>query len=159
MENATTRPRLQSVDALRGLAVIGMIVVNAADGLSAKHPVPDALLHVPWAGFRLPDLMFPAFVTIVGMSIALAPPPTTRDILSRAGRLFLIGLLLNNMHWLAHWDAIPRIPGVLQRIAIVYAAAAWIYPRTTPKMRAKLAGALLVGHWLLLQIPPPDGSG
>ena len=150
--------RTPSVDMLRGLAVMGMIVVNAAAGLSGAHGVPDALLHAPWAGFRLADLMFPAFITIVGMSIMLAPRPGTADILARSGRLLLIGLLLTNMHWLADWSQVPRLPGVLQRIAIVYALAAFLAPRLAPRARLGLIAALLLGHWLLLMLPMPDGT-
>ena len=143
---------------LRGLAVMGMILVNAAAGLSGSHAVPTMLLHADWAGFRLPDLMFPAFLTIVGMSVALAPPPCARDILWRSGRLLLIGLLLTNMHWLADWAQAPRLPGVLQRIAIGYALAALLTPRLSARARAGLILALLLGHWGLLLIPMPDGT-
>jgi predicted acyltransferase len=64
------RPRVISVDALRGLTMFAMIFVNDLSGAP----------HVPWwmkhfvgpNGMTFVDMVYPAFLFIVGMSIPLA---------------------------------------------------------------------------------------
>jgi predicted acyltransferase len=154
--------RLRSLDALRGLTVVGMILVNASAALSYRGPVFPLLLHAEWAGFTIADTVFPAFIVMVGVSIAVASRPdrplAKATALARAGRLILLGLLLTNMFKLWSFDAFPwRLPGVLQRIGIVYAATALLYPRTGTRTRALLAGFILLLYWPLCLIPSPDG--
>lgn len=154
--------RLGSLDALRGLTVVGMILVNASAALAFQHAVFPVLLHAEWAGFTLADTVFPAFIVMVGVSIAVSARPDRpfdkMAVLSRAARLILVGLFLTNMFKLWNADAFPwRLPGVLQRIGIVYAAAALLHPRTGTRTRAILAGAVLLLYWPLCLIPSPDG--
>ena len=63
--------RVASVDALRGLVIFLMIFVNDVAGVKAA---PAWLKHVDAHadGMTLPDMVFPAFLFIVGMSIPLA---------------------------------------------------------------------------------------
>ena len=158
--------RLRSLDLLRGLTVIGMITVNATAGVqSLDKPVFPLLLHADWVGFTLADSVFPAFLTMVGVSIAIstrgdaASGPATRRVLARAARLVLIGLLLGHMVFLADFHrAVPRLPGVLQRIGIVFAVCAVLYPRMGGRARAILAGGLLLGYWVLCVLPLPGGG-
>ena len=69
----TTAPlksnRLISLDALRGFTIAAMVIVN--DPGSWDH-VYRPLLHAEWNGCTLTDLIFPFFLFIVGVSIALA---------------------------------------------------------------------------------------
>lgn len=157
--------RLQSLDLLRGLTIAGMVVVNGSAVFEASgRPVFEVLLHKPWIGFTAADAVFPAFITMVGVSLAVATkagapalPPV--KILWRAVRLFILGLLLVNMFAvLAPAIFPPRIPGVLQRIGLVYALAAFLYPVTATKTRALLAGAILLAYWGICLLPIPDGS-
>jgi predicted acyltransferase len=159
--------RLPSLDLLRGLTVAGMIVVNATAAFETVMPrVFPVLLHAKWAGFTAADLVFPAFIAMVGVSIAISAKPgrpdaaAARKILARAARLILLGLLLVNMYLPLAPEALwpPRLPGVLQRIAIVFAVAAFVYPYTSTRARAAIAAALLVGYWGLCILPLPDGS-
>ena len=60
--------RLISLDAFRGLTIAGMILVN--DPGSWSH-IYDPLEHAAWNGVTPTDLVFPFFVFIVGVSIAL----------------------------------------------------------------------------------------
>lgn len=67
--------RISSVDALRGFTMFLMIFVNDLAG--AGHVVPDAMVHFSerhqeGSGMTFVDLVFPAFLFIVGMSIPLA---------------------------------------------------------------------------------------
>jgi heparan-alpha-glucosaminide N-acetyltransferase len=72
--NLSPPARITSIDALRGLVMLTMIFVN--DIAAAEH-VPWWLKHYSdsfrGSGMTFVDLVFPAFLFIVGMSIPLAP--------------------------------------------------------------------------------------
>ena len=75
-ERATTaRPgseRIVSIDALRGLVMFSMIFVNDIAGVS-NTIVPPWMKHFHGkSGMTFVDLVFPAFLFIVGMSIPFA---------------------------------------------------------------------------------------
>lgn len=65
----TSTKRLLSLDILRGLTIILMIIVN--DPGSWSH-VYAPLLHVEWNGITPTDYVFPTFLFIVGVSIVLS---------------------------------------------------------------------------------------
>jgi predicted acyltransferase len=156
--------RLVSLDVLRGLTVIGMIFVNSAAYVHYVNgfPVYPALMHSEWAGLTLADWVFPAFLFMVGVSIPMAAQGRSQSagkILARAGRLILVGLLLTNMYWLADMDAYAFRPfGVLQRIGLVYGAAALLFMTTGWRARLGIAGLILILYWPLCLIPSPDGT-
>jgi predicted acyltransferase len=157
--------RLSSVDALRGLAIAAMIVVNNPGDRRFVYP---QLLHAPWHGLTLADVVFPLFLFLVGVCVALAiDPDKTRDaagrarlrrkILLRAAVLFALGLG-ENAYLRLSFEAL-RIPGVLQRIAVVYLAAAWLQSRLSSRSLAAVVAATLLGYWLLLAAVPVPGLG
>ena len=162
--------RWAALDLMRGLTVIGMIVVNAAAGLQGAggYNLFPTLLHSTWAGFTLADSVFPAFVIILGVSIPVAlrrpgaPAGLTSDaakaIGGRALRLVLLGLVISNLDWLADPSAGAwRAFGVLQRLGLVYAGAAILFHGLGPRVRLAIAAGLLVGYAGLLNLPIPDG--
>ncbi len=68
-------PRITSIDALRGFVMFMMIFVNDLAG--AGKIVPDWMVHFSdrhrgGSGMTFVDLVFPAFLFIVGMSVPLA---------------------------------------------------------------------------------------
>jgi predicted acyltransferase len=75
---ATRRPdttpaaRLSSVDALRGLCVAAMLIVNDAGDWTHVYPW---LTHAAWHGCKPADFIFPFFLLIVGVSIGLSLGP------------------------------------------------------------------------------------
>lgn len=83
---ATSDPRIGSVDALRGLVITLMIFVNDVAGVGAA---PGWLKHVKATddAMTLPDIVFPCFLFIAGMSIPLALDRAAAQGLSR-GRIF-----------------------------------------------------------------------
>ncbi|HET6194197.1 MAG TPA: hypothetical protein VFE12_00515, partial [Acetobacteraceae bacterium] len=83
-----------------------------------------------------------------------------RRVLERAVKLVLLGLLLNAI------EAPPplrlatfRIPGVLQRIAIVFLAVAWLTERGSLRVQIATVVAALAGYWAALTFVPVPGFG
>lgn len=161
----TMGPRLVSLDVLRGLTVVGMILVNSMAGMKygAEAEVHPLLLHASWDGLTLADLVFPGFLMMVGVAIplAFAKPREGRrqgSILLRVARLFALGLLLSNLAWLADFSSGDwRLFGVLQRIALVYGACALIFLVCGPRARGAIIVAILVLYWPLALLPALDG--
>ena len=134
--------RLQSLDAFRGLTILAMVLVNdPGDWKNLYAP----LEHAKWFGWTLTDLVFPFFLFIVGTSVSYSLRKYTRGtkvdaalyqkILRRTLVLFTLGLIAGFSHSLFDYllgsantlglDRL-RLPGVLQRIAIVYCAVSLI---------------------------------
>jgi len=159
-------PRLDSVDALRGVTIAGMIVVNNPGTWSAVYP---PLEHAAWNGWTYTDTIFPFFLFTVGVSIALslggrrAAGASTgallRKTVIRSTVLFVLGLLLNLAGFLAFHREHFRIPGVLQRIALCSLFAGATYLAAGVRGAAWGAAALLAGYWMLLSTGPLDPGG
>lgn len=157
-----TPRRLVSLDAFRGLSILGMLLVNniALDTATPKH-----LTHAPWnEGVRFADLVFPWFLLIVGVAIPYAVAshhrkglPTWRydlKVLSRTMSLILLGCLIDS--------SLARRPffdmGVLQLIGLAYLVGALLC-ELPPVRRVVLAGAFLVAHWAAIRFLPVPGLG
>ena len=71
MQNTLTTQRILSIDALRGITILVMIFVNELSGVSG---IPAWMKHMPADADAMTfvDVVFPAFVFIVGMSIPFA---------------------------------------------------------------------------------------
>ncbi len=160
--------RLVSLDVLRGLAVMGMILVNSAAGIFYGHKVPvfGTLLHASWDGLTLADTVFPAFLMMVGVAIPMAqrrdgdgrPVTAGGAVVARASRLFVLGFVLSNLYWFADFDSGAwRLWGVLQRIGLVYGACALLYPHSGQRTRIGVIAAVLLLYWPLLLVPAVDG--
>lgn len=151
--------RLRSLDVFRGLSVLGMILVNAADLGGDAYPW---LQHARWDGLQLADLVFPSFLFIAGaaMGLSLEAPRTTRTyvrIARRALVLFGLGLAANWIH-AASWSDL-RIMGVLQRIALCYAFVALVLLRVPRAGQFVIAAGVLLAYWAALAwISVPVGS-
>jgi predicted acyltransferase len=158
------RRRLLALDAFRGLTVAAMILVNNPG--AAAHG-SAWLRHAEWHGWRFADLIFPAFLVIAGIAIPLSlaaqraagasRAALARRILTRTRIIFGLGLLLNALPYF-DWD-IMRVPGVLQRIALCYGAAAFIALAGGVAGEALAAFALLALYWALLVLVPVPGGG
>lgn len=149
--------RFASVDALRGWAVAAMLFVNdPGDWNHVWWPFD----HAEWNGFTPTDLVFPLFLFVVGVSIALGVVPQLeagkpvaqirRGILVRGLKLIGLGLLL---HAFATWcfdREFFRPCGVLQRIGLCFIAAGFIATWLKPALQWRAIAVLLVGYWALL---------
>ena len=152
--------RLVSLDLLRGLAVIGMIVVNEMAGM--QPPVYPLLLHSHWDGLTIADVVFPAFLFMVGVSIPLSlrrkEDADYGRIVARTLRLLLLGFVLSNLFWLSQFSSGSwRLFGVLQRIGLVYCACAVMFLDLSGRTRLIIAAAILILYWPLTYIPTLDG--
>ncbi len=153
--------RLYSLDVFRGITVAAMILVNNPGSWDSVYP---PLLHAHWHGCTPTDLIFPFFLFIVGVSIHFAYQPklnkglTNKNVLKiirRSVIIFLLGMML---------ALIPkfnlstvRIPGVLQRISLVFLFCSLIYFKTNWLSQIRLVVLLLVSYWILMtMVPVPD---
>lgn len=93
--------RLDSLDAFRGLTIAGMILVNNPGSWRNLY---TPLGHAPWHGWTPTDLVFPFFLFIVGVAMALAfarrreagvsSSTLLGQVVRRSVILFLLGLCL-----------------------------------------------------------------
>jgi len=156
--------RLLSLDVFRGMTIAGMILVNNPGTWSDIYP---PLRHAEWHGCTFTDLIFPFFLFIVGVAINLSLSKRKErgdnqiklmmQILRRGATLILLGLIMAGF---PHYDLSEiRIPGVLQRIGVVYIIASLIFLKTAVKTQAIIAGFLLIGYWAAMALIPVPGVG
>ncbi len=125
-----SQDRIASVDALRGLVILLMIFVNDVAGVSTA---PNWLRHVSAEtdGMTLPDVVFPAFLFIMGMAIPLSLGRAIAagrsrlsllpKVLMRTLSLLVIGVLMVNMG--QHNPGYRGLWGMLTYLAIFLAFA------------------------------------
>lgn len=147
-------PRLTSLDAFRGFAVAGMLLVNNP-GTWDPTIVPRLLMHAEWHGCTFADLIFPFFLFAVGMAMPfseakkreLGVPVWKRIVVAarRAAVLYLLGALLKS--------ASLNMPvlhfGILQRIGVLYFAVYLLLPLKS-RWQAAIGVALLFVWWGIL---------
>lgn len=161
-----------ALDVFRGATILAMILVNNPGSWSHIY---GPLRHAEWHGWTPTDLVFPFFLFIVGVAIALSVGrrlddgvrrgTLVRQILRRGLVLFGLGIFLNMFPFVVDFETFQlksvttlRIPGVLQRIAICYIVVALI----TLWLRARTLGyvtvACLGGYWALMTLVPLPGG-
>jgi len=147
--------RLHALDVFRGVTIAAMILVSTPGSWEAVYPV---LEHAPWNGCTLADLVFPFLLFAMGAAVPFAlgrrkaaQHAVRRHVFRRAAVLFALGLLLNAIETPPPLHlATFRIPGVLQRIAIVYLAVSLITEHLSTRAQAGVAVAALIGYWITL---------
>lgn len=155
--SAAPSARLGSIDALRGITVAAMLLVNNPGDWSA---VFAPLRHSDWHGCTPTDLVFPFFLFLVGVSMAfsVAPraldaskrPTLARGVLERALRILVAGALLHLLIWWALDTHHFRIWGVLQRIAVCAALVGLLAVYARLHVQVGVLVGLLVGYTVLL---------
>ena len=171
--------RLVSLDVFRGIIIAGMILVTNPGTYEAIYP---QLQHAEWNGATATDMIFPAFLFMVGLSIALsfhthltrgtAKSKLAKHILYRSIVLFLLGLAINGFP--DYNLPILRLPGILQRIAVCYFCCGVFYlcwndfnknHKTSGSLKNNLlklgatAFSLLIIYWAILVLIPVPGIG
>lgn len=166
--------RWLALDWLRGLSVLGMLLVVMPGDWSARYSWLD---HAAWAGISPADWIFPSFLFCVGLALPISlqrrlgegTPKRLllRQIFLRTCLLIALGILLNAFPAF-DWPHV-RLPGVLQRIGLCYGlSASLLLLCLSVDGRGKLmfdgfwigacAMVIALGYWLLLSFVPPPGN-
>ena len=148
--------RILSVDIFRGLTIALMIVVNTPGSWSYVYA---PLRHAEWHGWTPTDLVFPFFLFVSGVSLALSMSRLSdrntaqlmQKIWKRVALIFLVGLLLNWFPFYHRHFNDLRIFGVLQRIALAYGIGATMILLLKRNL-------LLIGGVLIATALEHDGS-
>lgn len=149
--------RLLALDLFRGLTILFMIMVNSPN-------TSGEFSHAYWDGITFADFIFPFFLVIVGVAVAIGLQPIQRTaqelsairlkILRRTLILFGLGIFVNLMY-LKFADL--RVLGVLQRIALVYLVCAFLAMHCSTKRLVQITAVILISYWLLILLVPAPG--
>ena len=150
--------RFSSIDALRGLTVAAMLLVNNAGDWDHVYAW---LEHAEWNGCNPADFIFPFFLLIVGVSLNLAfaakieagsnLTQLKKIVIERGVRIIVLGLLLNLVAFMLIDGRAFRLPGILQRIGICFTLVGLIHLNWhSARAQWALIVAILLGYWLLL---------
>ena len=177
----STSQRIVSIDFLRGLTIALMIFVNNPGSWGAWDSVNSKWInhlflpfsHSHWNGCTITDLIFPFFLFIVGASIAFAMGSKKQNfknhnhlivkVIKRGLVIFLLGVLKDAFPYFhlvngeyECWGPLDwRIPGVLQRIGLVFIIGGIIFIKSSPKVLWLILISILLGYWGLLYIEIP----
>jgi predicted acyltransferase len=169
-----TTKRWDALDVLRGLTIM-LMLLNVSPG-SWEHNFAF-LVHAPWEGWTLIDIVAPSFLFCIGVAMPLSferrsakganVADLLRHVLWRGLLLVAIGLFLN-LYPRFDFDTF-RIPGVLQRIGLCYAMCGVFMLLTARRVASGLqlrlqplaiaALVILVSYWALLYFVPVPGFG
>lgn len=173
-QQITKGKRLDSLDFFRGATVAAMIWVNNPGSWSHIY---GPFAHAEWHGWTPTDLIFPFFLFIVGVSIvlafskAMAKGMGRQELIKKTAirgiKIFGLGLALAAFPYVVFSPefglhpkiANLRIPGVLQRIAVIYLMAAFLFLYASTRVRWILGGLILIGYWLAMSLIPVPGFG
>ena len=168
--------RLYSLDALRGVDMFWIIGggpmiqgLAKAVNIPALSAVVPQLEHVRWEGLHFWDVIWPLFMFIVGVSIALSmarrrAAGNSRSTLylhaaRRAAILFVLGMIAQGN--LLAWDLSKLWPcySVLHGIAAGYLIAVAIVLEFRPKTQILITAGFLLLYWALLILVPVPAIG
>jgi predicted acyltransferase len=140
--------RVAAIDAFRGLTILAMVFVNT---LQTARGIPAWLHHAPEdvSGMTFADVIFPAFMFIVGMSIPFATAQRLgggetlwqvgRHVLTRTLGLLVLGVFMVNGEEFYNEDAMPISEGLWSLMFYASALLVWGMYRFPNK---RLAAAL-----------------
>lgn len=156
--------RLTSLDAMRGFTIAAMILVNYPGDWNYIY---EPLEHAKWNGLTPTDLIFPFFLYIVGVSIALSYTKLLekgtskgalyKKIIFRFLKIFAVGVFLSMLPSFDIFNV--RITGVLQRISLVFLACSFVFLNISVRVQAWLGAVILVVYWLAMTLIPTPGAG
>jgi heparan-alpha-glucosaminide N-acetyltransferase len=165
--NVLTTQRVYTIDALRGITILVMIFVNELAGVSGISP---GWKHAPAAAdtMTFPDIVFPSFLFIVGMSIPFAIsnriskgdsyPQLIKHILFRSAGLLVLGVFMVNTEGGYNHEAMILPVSLWALLFAVFAIMVWnSYPQPQKGRILRIAGAAGLVVLALLYIRE-DGS-
>ncbi|MFP5327092.1 MAG: heparan-alpha-glucosaminide N-acetyltransferase domain-containing protein [Acidimicrobiia bacterium] len=147
----TGAARVRSIDLSRGLVVgLSLFLAGIPAGFTTGY---SELHHADWNGVTAMDLVFPSFITLTGSAMAIAAHRFRWSrVLRRTLVLLVLGLGFNALMAWSTSLATLRIPGILQRFALVTLAIALFGRLVGRRWWAYAAAAIVVlgGHGILL---------
>ena len=159
------RQRIIAIDALRGLTFFVMLFVNC---LSGANGIPYGIQHMAASvdGMSLADVVFPAFLFVVGTSIPFSlnhrlaveggMRQTLWQVVTRAFGLIVIGLFMVNTEE-GYNEAAMGIS--IQLWALCFYAAAFLVWGTRSNRLLRWFGAAAIMVLALIYRSGPDGQG
>lgn len=176
MSSGSGPGRWQGLDALRGLSIAAMILVNNPGAWENKYRYGQ-LRHADWHGCTFTDLVFPTFLFCAGVAIVpalgrkleqgVAPAAMHKGLAKRVVSLVLLGMFLSAFP-LVTFAAdsklfgpllSTRFLGVLQRIGVCYGVAALLFLHTSVRTQRIVLAACLLLYWPLITMVPVPGVG
>ena len=165
-----SKSRLLSLDAFRGAVIMSMVLVNSPGDGYVRYRM---LTHAAWNGWTFTDLIAPAFLWIIGLSMIFSLQKRMDKgselsglivhIFRRSLIIFFIGVALNLFEIYGSPDKwlVIQYMGVLQRIGASYLFAAMLF--VTAGIRGHVvwvfAGPVIYSLLLLLVPVPGVGAG
>lgn len=146
--------RVLSVDIFRGMTIFFMILVNTPGSWSYVYA---PLQHAKWDGCTPTDLVFPFFMVISGVSMAISHSRYTGSrkawackVIYRGLVIILIGLLLNWFPFYHKNISELRLFGVLPRIGLSVLVSGLCISFLGFRSIAALVISILAGYCVLL---------
>jgi predicted acyltransferase len=159
---AVGQARVLGLDALRGLTILLMLLVN---NFGSESYTPGLLTHAGWSGgVHLADFVFPWFLFCVGVAIPYSAgsfrnkglPDWKYDLkaLRRTAILMALGVIVSS----SEAGKLVFSIGVLHIIGLAYLAGALLYDLPLHR-RLFIALLLLVSYWVALTMLRVPGIG
>ncbi len=171
------KKRILAVDAMRGLCLLGMMLVNLNPDEGLSFP---ALVHTEWTGISLADVFFPGFLFLAGVSATVCAERKIfgdawlKNALKRGILLIVIGMVYNHLPCIWRlifnsdygFEAFLRDAtvnfrpfGVLQRIGFAYIWGIIIYHFVKSEKKAVVSALLILlattaGHFIFCFTDP-----
>ncbi|MBK9256445.1 MAG: hypothetical protein IPM42_13240 [Saprospiraceae bacterium] len=144
--------RLLALDVFRGMTIFFMILVNTPGSWSFVYA---PLKHAKWDGCTPTDLVFPFFMFIVGVSMAISyskfndqsNSQWVKKAIIRGIKIIVIGILLAWFPFYTKNFEVVRLLGVLQRIGLGFMIGAILITWVKPKFLWHVSIAILILYW------------
>ncbi|KAF0140862.1 MAG: hypothetical protein FD122_2035 [Stygiobacter sp.] len=175
-QNAVSKDRVISVDALRGFDMFWIIGgeyifkgLDRAVNNSITNEISAQLDHAEWLGFTFYDIIMPLFMYLVGVSMVYSfrkrlsvdpsKPNLWKHILIRIFWLWILGMMLQGKLLTYDINEIKFYSNTLQAIAAGYIIAAlFILNLSIIKQIIATVGLMLV-YWAVMVFAPIPGLG
>jgi len=165
---STKKGRIESIDVFRGLTIFVMIFVN---DLASVKGIPRWMEHMPANadGMTFVDVVFPAFLFIVGMAIPFAINKRLaagdsmfriwKHIIIRTAGLIILGVMMTNISDL-NSDVVGMSHSVWMLLLFIGAILAWNqYPKAEGNKKIIFSSLKYLGVILLLYLAVTYRSG